>query len=734
MAEKPPSLSGSDFSPIMSVFTQSRSYIIRIIFAVAFAIIIIRLFALQVVSSKYERLAQENAIFKKIVYPARGFVFDRNGKAIVTNTQMTDLMVVPSEARGVDTAYICSLLEIDTAEFKTRMINAIVKNGRSRPSAFESLLSPEKHARLEENSWRLGKGFYLQERNVRSYPFNAGGHFVGYIGEVDTGIIARSEGFYQMGDYVGRSGLESTYEKVLMGQRGIEHWIKDNRNKLVGKYENGELDEAPQAGRALNTYVDAELQQLTEKLMRNKVGAVVAIEPKTGGILSMVSGPNFSPDQLTGSAFKKTYSKFVLDVSGPLLNRAIKGQYPPGSTFKPLGALVALDEGLITPSFGFGCGGRYYSCGHGKPACTHAGGGHAADLRRAIANSCNSYFVHVFRMAADNPAYGGVKKGYTKWKEYMNNFGLGIKLGVDLPSEDKGNIPDTAAYNKEYRGSWNSCTNLTLGIGQDRMTATPIQLANAMCIIANKGYYYTPHFVKSIEDETAADTILKPYRTRHNVLTSIPDSAFEVVMLGMQDVVERGTATRARIPGINICAKTGTAQNFTIVRGKRVELNENSMFVAFAPRENPKIAICAVVENAGFGSSAAGPIASLMIEKYLNDTLSTASQKKADEFAAKDLMPSILKVKQYIADSTRARYYFDLTKDSAYIQKFIRRNQDEKADSTKAKKDSVKTRIAAAKPAAQKPANKDSQRLGYRYKETLWDDRLLGKKGRSVTT
>lgn len=709
----------------MPVFTQSRSYIVRIVFAIAFVIIIARLFALQVVSSKYERLAQENALFKKIIYPARGVIYDRNGKAIVTNTQMTDLMVVPSEIKNVDTNYLCRLLEIDTAEFRNRIITAIVKNGRSRASAFESLLTPEKHARLEENSWRLGNGFYLQERNIRSYPFGVGGHFVGYINEVDSTIIARSEGFYQMGDYAGRSGLESTYESVLMGQRGVQYWIKNHLNKLVGQFENGELDVAPEAGRSLHTYVDAELQQLAEKLMQNKVGAVVAIEPKTGGILSMVSGPNFSPDQLTGSNFKKTYSKFVLDVSGPLLNRAIKGQYPPGSTFKPLGGLVALDEGLITPSFGYPCGGRYYACGHGKPACTHAGGGHAADLRRAIANSCNSYFVHVYRMAADNPKYGGVKKGYEKWREYMNAFGLGIRLGIDLPSEDKGNIPDTVAYNKEYRGSWNSCTNLTLGIGQDRMTATPLQLANAMCIIANKGYYYTPHFVKSIDKETEADTILRPYRVRHNVLTSIPDTAYQSVMLGMQDVVERGTATSARIAGINICAKTGTAQNFTILRGKRVELNENSMFVAFAPRENPKIAIAVVVENAGYGSTAAGPIASLMIEKYLNDTLSTASQKKADDFAKKDLMPSILKVKQFIADSTRAWYYYNLTKDSAYIEKFLQRNKPQpKADTAKTK---PSTKPNTPKP-PQKPADRDTQRLGLLHREELWDGRQFKKR------
>jgi penicillin-binding protein 2 len=716
----------------MSVFTQSRSYIIRIIFAIAFLIIVVRLFTLQVLSSKYQRLAQENAVFKKIVYPARGVIYDRKGKAIVSNTQMTDLMVVPAEARGVDTAYLCHLLEIDTSEFKARMVNAILKNGRSRPSAFESLLSPEKHARLEENSWRLGNGFYLQDRPVRVFPANVGGHFIGYINEVDSAIIARSEGFYQMGDYAGRSGLEASYEKVLMGQRGVQYWIKDNRNKLVGQFENGELDEKPIAGRALNTFVDLELQQLAERLMQNKVGAVVAIEPKTGGILAMVSGPNYSPDQLTGSNFKKTYGKFVLDVSGPLLNRAIKGQYPPGSTFKPLGALVALDEGIITPSFGIGCGGRYYVCGHGKPACTHSGGGHAANLRLAIANSCNSYFSHIYRMAVDNPRYANVKDGYEKWREYMNAFGLGIRLGIDLPSEDKGNIPDSAAYNREYRNVWNSCTNLTLGIGQDKMTATPLQLANAMCIIANKGYFYTPHFVKNIDRETETDSIMRPYRVRHNVLTSIPDTAYEVVMAGMQDVVERGTATSARIPGVNICAKTGTAQNFTMLRGRKVELHENSMFVAFAPRENPKIAICVVVENAGYGSTAAGPVASLMIEKYLNDTLSTASKKKAEDFAAKNLMPSILAIKQYIEDSTRAYYYFNLTKDSSYIKKFIRRNV------ATSKKDTVKTTTPATikpvvpKPKAPPPAEQDTPRVGYLHRNELWDDQLTKKRRSTV--
>ncbi|GAA4743366.1 penicillin-binding protein 2 [Flavisolibacter ginsenosidimutans] len=706
----------------MPVFTQSRSYIIRIIFAVAFFVIIARLFALQVVSSKYERLAQENAIFKKIVYPPRGIIYDRNGKAIVTNQQMTDLMVIPSEARGVDTAYICQLLEIDTTDFKTRMVNAIVKNGRARPSVFEALLSPEKHARLEENSWRLGNGFYLQERSVRSFPLNAGGHFVGYIGEVDSAIIARSEGFYQSGDYVGRSGMESVYEKVLMGKRGVQYWVKDNRNKLVGRFENGELDEQAVAGRGLRTYVDAGLQQLAEKLLQNKVGSIVAIEPKTGGIIAMTSSPDYNPNQLSGSEKQKNYSRLVLDVSAPLLNRAIKGQYQPGSTYKPLAALIGLDEGVITPRSGIGCTGAYYGCA--RPVkCTEKWAGHAANLRLAIAHSCNSFFSMTYRVTVDNPALGGVKQGYAKWKEYMNHFGYGVRLGVDLPSEDKGNIPDTSVYNKVYRGSWNSCTNVTLGIGQDMMLVTPLQMANAICIVANKGYYYTPHFVKELENETSEDTLLSQYRVKHEVLTHISDTAYEVVHSGMQDVVEAGTAQVAKIPGINICAKTGTAENKRVIDGKVTKLKDHSVFVAFAPRENPKIAVAVIVENAGFGATWAAPMASLMIEKYLTDSLRADRVKEVERIAAQNLMPVWLKREQYKADSARAVYYFKLTNDSNYLRKFFGRDLPSlKKDTTKPNLSIVK--LNASKKETPKPAGPDTQRTGF----ILLDEQLHTKQ------
>ena len=654
----------------MSVFNQSRSRIIRLIFLVAFLVIIAQLFNLQIVSGKYSKLAMDNAVFPKIVYPERGIIYDRKGRAILNNAIMFDLMVTPAEVKNFDTTAFCRLMEIDTADFNKRIRDAIFKNRAVRPSIFQPLLTHQMQARFEENSWRF-PGFALVERPVRVYPYNVAAQMLGYINEVSPADIEKSNDFYRMGDYIGKNGLEATYESVLMGQRGVQYLIKDNRNRLVGNYENGIFDTAAIAGRGLRTYLDIELQEMAEKMMSDKVGAVVAIDPKTGGILAMASGPVFNPNDLTGPDKNKNYSRLVLDVAGPLLNRAVQGRYEPGSTFKPLGALVALDEGLITPNFGYPCFGRYTACGTGKPACTHAGGGHANNLRLAIANSCNSYFTHIYRMAADNPKYKNVRNGYMKWKEYLNNFGLGTRLGVDLPSEDRGYIPDTAVYNKEYRGSWSSCTNLTLGIGQDKMGATPLQLANAMCIIANKGYYYTPHFVKNIEGETDADSVLmNKYRVKHEVLTHISDAAFDAVMDGMEDVVTYGTARRARIPNISVCAKTGTAEKYTYLDGKRIKLDDNALFVAFAPKEDPKIAIAVVVENAGYGGTWGGPIARILMEKYLNDTISKESQAEFEIYSKTNKMPKHLKRLQYKEDSIRAFKWFEMTKDSNYIKKY----------------------------------------------------------------
>lgn len=636
----------------MSVFNQSRSNVVRLIFAGMFLVIAAQLFHLQIISKKYKQQAQENALFRKSIYPTRGIIYDRKGKAILNNTILYDLMVTPSQVKNIDTAYFCQLLEIDIPEFRSRIIDARIKNGPFRPTIFEDLLPPDMFARLEENLWKF-PGFNLQERPVRIYPYYAAAHIMGYVGEVDSAILRRSNNFYQLGDYVGRSGLEQSYEKVLMGQRGTEFWLKDNKNRLVGRYQDKALDTPAIAGKNLHTYMDIELQQLAERLLAGKTGAVVAIEPSTGGILAMASGPDYDPNSLTGPDKQSNYAKLVLDASSPLLNRAIKGQYAAGSTYKPLGALIGLDEGVITPASGIQCLGLYYGCTR-TYKCDEKEPGHAANLRLAIAHSCNSFFYNTFRLELDNPNLHGVRNGLTKWKEYVNAFGLGHRIGVDLPSEDGGNIPDTSTYDKEYNHSWNSCTMVTMGIGQDKMQVTPLQMANAMCIVANKGYFYTPHFVKSIEGAPEDDTLLSRFHQKHEPVTHISDADYNVVQTGMQDVIEIGTGRPARIPGINMCGKTGTAENKQRIDGRVVKLNNHSLFVCFAPRENPKIAVAVIVENGGYGGAQAAPIASLLVEKYLNDTISTARLALEDEITGRNLMPNYLVRNQFRADSSRA--------------------------------------------------------------------------------
>ena len=654
----------------MAVYNQSRSNTIRLIVIITFVVIALQLFYLQIVDRRYEQLAMDNAVYPKVIYPERGIIYDRKGKAILNNTIIFDLMVTPAEAKGIDTLDFCRLMNMDTSEFRKRMVDAILKNTSVRPSVFKAMLTKELQARFEENSWRF-PGFNLVERPLRTYPYHAAAHILGYIREADKRDIERSNNFYRQGDYIGKTGLEAYYESVLMGQRGVQYMIKDNKNRLVGTYEGGEYDTAAVAGRSLRTHIDIELQQLAEALMNNKVGGLVAIDPKTGGILSMVSGPNYDPNDLSGPDGSKNFSRMQLDVSGPMLNRAIAGRYEPGSTYKPLGALIALNEKVVSSSYGYPCGGRYTLCGHGKPECTHAGGGHAANVRLAIANSCNAYFAHIYRLTVDNPRYKNVYEGYLHWKEYMNAFGLGVRLGVDLPNENTGGIPDTVVYNRENAGRWTSCTNLTLGIGQDKMQTTPLQMANAMCVIANKGYYYTPHFVKGIEGEGDDDeALLNRFQQKHDVLTNIPDIVFNEVIEGMSDVVKVGTARGAQIEGVEVCAKTGTAENYTILDRRRIKLPDNSMFVCFAPKENPKIAIAVFVQNAGFGATWAAPIARMMMEKYLLDTLTAKSKIDSARIASTNLMPSYFKRLQYKEDSIRAFKWFQVTKDSTYIDRF----------------------------------------------------------------
>ncbi len=630
----------------MPVYNQSRSRIIQIIFLGVFLVIIVQLMNLQLFSSDFKIMAENNARYRKVIYPNRGIIYDKKHRAILENTIMYDLIVTPSETKGLDTSLLCNILGIDSAEYRKKIITAIIKNSSYKPSVFAPLVSQEVYARLNENMYKF-PGFLLTERPIRTYPYHVAASVLGYLGEVDSGFLKKhvSDG-YEPGDYAGMTGLERSYEKVLMGQRGIQYFIRDNRSRLQGSYENGKYDTLAVAGRNLYTSMDVELQQLAEKLFKNKIGSVVAIDPKTGGILAMATSPTYDPNVLSGAARRSNFGQLIMDTARPLLNRAIKGQYPPGSTFKPMGALIALDEGLITPSYGFPCYGGYYSCGK-EVKCTHSDPGHAANLRLALAHSCNSYFSQIFRMVIDNPKYKSTAQGYLVWKKYMNDFGMGIRSGIDLPSEDKGNIPDTAQYNRDFGGfaRWNSCNILTLGIGQDRMLVTPLQMANLMAIIANKGSYYVPHFVDSIENQEPEDSIyLDKYKIRHTV-THISDSDYNAVQLGMLDVTEFGTATNVQIPGVEICAKTGTAQN---PHGKN-----HSIFVAFAPRQNPKIAIAVVVENAGYGATWAAPIASLMMEKYLNDTIATNRLPEVERISKADLIPAEIKHWYYMKDSIK---------------------------------------------------------------------------------
>ncbi len=632
----------------MPVFNQSRSRIIRLIFLVSILIIIGQLFYLQVASPKYQRWADENAIRKNVVYPPRGLVFDRHHNSVVQNTLAYDLMVVPIEARNVDKEMIYQLLEIDSAEYQKRITQAIVKNRSVQPSVFEASLSPEKYARWQQNQWRFPNGFYIQERQIRSYPNHCGANIVGYIGEVDSNYLRRhAEDGYQSGDYAGMTGLESSYEKVLMGERGVQVLLKDKNGRIIGPYENGELDEPAVAGKNLYTSLDVSLQQFGEKLMTNKVGSIVAIDPKTGGILCMISSPTYDPNYLTGGERRRHFSELYQDPRLPLLNRAVNASYSPGSTFKTLQALVGLHEGVITTQTTFSCSGAFYGCGSARPMrCLDPG---VFNLKTGITHSCNTYFANVMQRVINNPEFPTQDSSLRSWDQYMYSFGLGHRLGVDVPTEQTGNIPTPEDFNKVYgKNHWNFCTYRSVSIGQGEVTATPIQVANEMAYIANKGWFIIPHVVDSIEGGDKFG-LLDRYK-KHNRPIDIPDTIFTAVHDGMQGVMESGTGRGAKVPGIVVCGKTGTVENYY----HGVKQPNHSFFAAFAPRDNPKIAIMCVVENSGrFGGTYAAPIVSLMIEKYLKDTIAADRKALEKRMAEMNLIPPMMLQKMKTKDSLR---------------------------------------------------------------------------------
>jgi penicillin-binding protein 2 len=530
------------------------------------------------------------------------------------------------------------------------MREIIFKTGNVRIGVFEALLTNEMYARLNENIYKF-PGFSLTERSVRNYPYSVAGHVLGYIAEVDTAFLRkhRDEG-YQMGDYAGYTGLERSYEKVLMGQRGVKNFIRDNKSRIQGSYENGIYDTAAVAGKNIHLSIDVDLQKLGEQLMNNKVGSIVAIDPKTGGILCMVSAPTYDPNYLTGNQRKKHFADLFLDPRKPFNNRGLGTYYSPGSTFKTVVGIVGLTEGVINERTLVTCPGFFTGCGTGKPKCLDKG---TFQFKEAVAHSDNSYFSTVFKRTLDQPKYLTADSALSVFNSYASTFGLGHKLGVDLPAEQKGILPVSSYYRKIFGPRWYSCNIISNAIGQGEVNTTLVQLANVMAIIANKGWYYTPHVVDSIEggDEYK---MLDAFKVKHFTDKRIPDSIYDAVQDGMQAVVDYGTAVRSKINDIVVCGKTGTVQNSAKINGKMVPQQDHSFFGAFAPRNNPKIAIAVICENAGQGAWAAAPIASLLIEKFLKDSIRGQDrQAMLEEFLKKNLIPQRYRLEMAKRDSLK---------------------------------------------------------------------------------
>lgn len=582
---------------------QNRRYILLVIFISVAVIYIIRLAQLQLLDESYIRSAQANVLQEQTIYPARGLVYDRNGELLVYNDAIYDLSVIPEQVKNLDTATFCRTLGITKEVFLARFtkIKRSVGYAPYRPALFERQLTIPIYAAFQERLYDF-PGFFVDVRTDRKYRHSNASHIMGYISEVTDRDIEKSDGYYRMGDFIGKSGVERSYEEVLRGKKGVRYILVDSKNRTQGRYKEGQFDTPAVSGKNIVLSIDQKLQELGEQLMQNKIGSVVAIEPSTGEILSMVSSPGYDPNLFVGRDRGNNYMKLLRDPLKPLFNRPLAAPYPPGSIFKVIMALVGQQEKVLYPTTTYGCAGGFHLGGLKVGCHPHRS---PLALRDAVAVSCNAYFCQVYRTVIDNKSYPRVEDAYKQWYKHISSFGIGQQLGVDIFGEGKGFLPPTTYYDKIYgRYHWKSSTTISLGIGQGELGITPLQMANATAAVANRGYWVTPHIVKKIDGAKNANTALSQ---KH--WTTIDTGYFPVIIDGMQDVMERGTGTIARIPGIVICGKTGTAQN---PHGK-----DHSIFFAFAPRENPKIAIAVVVENAGFGATWAAPIASLMIEQYL---------------------------------------------------------------------------------------------------------------------
>jgi len=590
---------------------SGRRYVIAVIFIVVSLIYLMRLFYIQVLNDSYKMSANNNVLRYMTEYPARGLVYDREGVLLVYNEAAYDLMVTPRQVKQIDTVDFCETVGITKVQFIKKM-KQVKAYSPYKESIFEKQLSKETYAALQEKLYKF-KGFFVQARTLRKYPQEIAAHTLGYVGEVSEKTTEKNP-YYKSGDYIGISGIEKSYEEELRGKKGLKIMMVDVFNRPKGRFKDGMYDTTAISGQNLISSLSARLQKYGEQLLQNKSGAIVAIDPSTGEILACVSGPSYNPNLLVGRERSKNYGKLFMDKSLPLFNRALMAYYPPGSTFKLLNGLIGEQEQVTFRETRYPCN-RGYPVMGGKPKChPHPS---PMDLPGAVSTSCNSYFWYVFRSIIDNrKKYPNVVAGYNAWRDYVLSFGVGVKIHTDLPQELPGNVPTQKYYDKYFgKNGWKSSTIVSLSIGQGELGVTPLQMANIICSIANKGYYYTPHIIKGVGDKKQP----RPeYKTKH--YTKVESQYFEPIIDGMQGAVDHGTSTAARLKDIVVCGKTGTAQN---PHGK-----DHSVFVAFAPRENPKIAVAVLVENGGWGATWAVPIGGLMIEKYLRDSISKPDMEK----------------------------------------------------------------------------------------------------------
>ena len=597
-----------------------RHYVIGGVALLIVVVYIIRLFMLQITSDDYKKSADSNAFLKKIEYPSRGGIYDRNGKLLVYNQPAYDIMVVMNEAKDhLDTLDLCDALNITREDFDHRMetIKDRSKNpGYSRftEQLFMSQLSEADFSVFQEKMFRF-PGFYIQRRSIRQYRYPFAAHVLGDVAEVSPADIEEDD-YYQPGDYIGKLGVERSYEKQLRGEKGMQILLRDAHGRVQGRYQNGRFDRRAVAGKNLTLGLDADLQALGERLMEGKIGSIVAIEPKTGEVLCMVSSPSYDPRMMVGRQRSKSHRLLSQNVWKPLLNRSIMGQYPPGSTFKTTQGLTFMTEGILHPTQ------TAYPCGHGfNYKGLHVGcHGHASPLPLipALSTSCNGYFCWgLYYMIGAKNKYGSVQNAMNTWRDYMVSMGFGYKLGIDLPGEKRGLIPNAEFYDKAYKGSWNGLTIISIAIGQGEVNATPLQIANLGATIANRGWFITPHVVKRIQGEK-----LDSLYTQHRY-TKASKESYDYVVQGMRASATGGTCHELAKYDFMACGKTGTAQN----RG-----HDHSVFMGFAPMDKPKIAVAVYVENGGWGATYGVPIGGLIMEQYINGKLSEASKKKAEEF------------------------------------------------------------------------------------------------------